>query len=96
MLRFPESGSDRPELILFVDGEALSARAGETIAAALVAAGIRSWRTSRQGQPRGLLCGMGICYDCLLTVDGRSNVRACQELVAEGQQIETGRVGREA
>jgi predicted molibdopterin-dependent oxidoreductase YjgC len=91
MFRFDDSGIPNSELTIRVDGEPIQARPGETIAAALYAAGIRSWRVSRHGDRRGLLCGMGTCCDCLLTVDGRTNVRACQELVAEGQVIQTER-----
>ncbi|MFC7343567.1 (2Fe-2S)-binding protein [Saccharopolyspora griseoalba] len=60
------------------DGRALPATAGQSLAAVLLDAGIRSWRTTRvQHRPRGLFCGIGICYDCLLTVDGVPNQRAC-------------------
>ena len=52
--------------------------AGQSIGAALVAAGVASWRTTRRGaRPRGLFCGIGVCFDCLVTVDDRPNQRAC-------------------
>jgi hypothetical protein len=58
------------------------------VGAALVDAGIRSWRTTRRnGRPRGLFCGIGICYDCLITVDGTPNQRACLVPVAEGMRL---------
>jgi len=51
---------------------------GQTIGAALIASGVYSWRTTRRrAQPRGLFCGIGVCFDCLITVDGTPNVRAC-------------------
>ena len=54
--------------ILF-DGQPIPCRDGWTIGAALTAAGIRSWRTTRQRhRPRGLFCGIGVCFDCLVTV----------------------------
>jgi hypothetical protein len=60
------------------DGTAVPFVDGQTVGAALVAAGIRSWRTTRRaGRPRGLFCGIGVCFDCLVTVDGRPNERAC-------------------
>lgn len=60
------------------DGEALPVEPGQTIAAALLAAGRRSWRTTRKaGAARGVFCGIGVCFDCLATVNGRPNVRAC-------------------
>jgi hypothetical protein len=60
------------------DGKPIPCRDGWTIGAALTAAGIRSWRTTRQRQqPRGLFCGIGICFDCLVTVNGQPSLRAC-------------------
>jgi NADPH-dependent 2,4-dienoyl-CoA reductase/sulfur reductase-like enzyme len=49
----------------------------QTVGAALWAAGVRSWRTTRGGAPRGLFCGIGVCYDCLATVDGVTGQRVC-------------------
>lgn len=60
------------------DGDPVPLAAGQSVGAALTAAGIRSWRSTRlQGRPRGMFCGIGICYDCLVVVDGRPNQRAC-------------------
>jgi len=60
------------------DGEEIDVEPGQTIAAALIAAGHRSWRTTRvAGAARGAFCGIGVCFDCLATVNGRPNVRAC-------------------
>ena len=73
-----------------IDGQPVVAYAGETVAAVLLAQGRRTFRqTTRTGQGRGLYCGMGICYDCLVTVDGTPNVRACLTPVAAGTIIET-------
>lgn len=75
-----------------VDGTALEAFAGETIACALLASGTRVMRqTARYGSFRGLFCGMGVCFDCMVTVDGRPNVRACITPVADGAVISTRR-----
>ena len=63
------------------DGLALAARRGETLAATLAAAGITALRTTRRGELRGLFCGMGVCQDCLVEVDGRQNERACMTKV---------------
>jgi aerobic-type carbon monoxide dehydrogenase small subunit (CoxS/CutS family) len=72
------------------NGQEVLAHAGETVAAALLAAGQRTLRlTTRRGEPRGVFCGMGICFDCLVRVDGRPNVRACQTPVADGMRVET-------
>jgi len=59
------------------DGRPLEARRGESLAAALTAHGVRVLRTTRTRSPRGLFCGMGVCQDCLVEVDGRPNQRAC-------------------
>jgi predicted molibdopterin-dependent oxidoreductase YjgC len=73
-------------------GQTLSARDGQSVAAALTAAGVRSWRTTRRGErPRGLFCGIGACFDCLLTIDGRPAQRACLVPVRDGMILgETG------
>jgi predicted molibdopterin-dependent oxidoreductase YjgC len=79
-------------LTITVDGSALAAHEGESIAAALIASGRRATRsTARTGEPRGYFCGMGVCQDCLVTVDGLPNVRACMTPVREGQRVETQR-----
>ena len=72
-----------------VDGTPVKAYQGETIAGALLANGWRAWRRTEGGQPRGLFCGMGICFDCLLAVDGVANVRACITPVVDGMVVET-------
>lgn len=69
------------------DGEPVKGLEGETIAASLAAAGINKMRHTRGGERRGLYCGMGACFDCLVTVDGRASQRACLTKVAEGQQV---------
>jgi len=73
-------------------GRTLQARDGQSVAAALTAAGVRSWRTTRRGaRPRGLFCGIGACFDCLLTIDGRPAQRACLVPVRDGMTLgETG------
>lgn len=71
-------------------GRPLPARAGQTVAAALIDAGIRSWRTTRHhGRPRGLFCGIGVCFDCLITVDGHPAQRACLVVVRDGMALST-------
>ena len=73
-----------------VDGESIQAYEGESLAAALLAAGRRVFRHAEPGgDPRGIFCGMGICYDCLVTVTGQDHVRACMTLVQEGMQVST-------
>jgi predicted molibdopterin-dependent oxidoreductase YjgC len=60
------------------DGREIPFAPGQSVGAALVAAGVSSWRTTRGGgRPRGIFCGIGVCFDCLITIDGRANLRAC-------------------
>ncbi|GAA2988778.1 (2Fe-2S)-binding protein [Actinokineospora diospyrosa] len=73
-----------------IDGVQHSATPGQTVAGALLADGRTSWRTTRgAGKPRGVFCGIGVCFDCLVTVNGVADVRACQRLLAEGDDIRT-------
>ncbi|MBO3732905.1 (2Fe-2S)-binding protein [Glycomyces niveus] len=75
--------------VLF-DGEEFEAEEGQTVAGVLLAKGVRSWRTTRgAGRPRGLFCGIGVCFDCLVNVNGVPDVRACQRVVADGDDIRT-------
>ena len=84
-----QTGVDRGQpFIVMVDGITASAYPGETLATVLIAAGFRRFRrTLLSGEPRGPFCGMGICFDCLLTVNGRPNVRACLTLAQPGDEI---------
>ncbi len=73
---------------LLVDGEVVTAYAGETIAGALTAAGRRVFRhTEKTGSPRGVFCGIGICFDCLVTVEGVGRVRSCMVEVRPGMKV---------
>ena len=75
---------------LQVDGRALRAAADVTVAVALLQNGVWSFRRSVRGEARGPLCGMGICYECRLTIDGVAHTRACMTPVAQGMEIRTG------
>lgn len=79
-----------PRVEVLVDGRNITGHLGETVAAVLLAEGIRAFRRTASGEPRGIFCGMGICYDCLVTVDGVPNTRACMTPIAAGMVIETG------
>ncbi|SCK11903.1 Glycine/D-amino acid oxidase [Variovorax sp. HW608] len=80
------AASGRP-IRFWYDGQPVDGLDGETIAASLAAAGIRQMRHTRSGERRGLYCGMGACFDCLVTVDGRASQRACLTKAAEGLQV---------
>ncbi len=91
--RLAEKG---PAISITVDGRKLSARAGDTVAAALLAAGIDHCRTTPvTGAPRAPYCMMGVCFDCLVTIDGVGNRQGCLVPVADGMQIEIQKGKRE-
>ena len=69
------------------EGQPLTAREGETLAAALLAAGVPAFGLTREGQPRLAFCNMGTCYDCAVTVDGQRLVRACLTEVRAGMNV---------
>jgi glycine/D-amino acid oxidase-like deaminating enzyme len=76
-----------PVVSVKFDGQEIAAIEGETIAAALAASGITTFRKARSGAPRGPFCGMGVCFDCLVTVDGRPSQRACLARVRAGMDV---------
>lgn len=70
------------------NGTAIDAEESDSIAAALTAAGETRLGARRSGAPRGAFCGMGVCQDCLVTIDGVRSRRACMVKVTEGMKIE--------
>ena len=80
----------RPEVSITVDGKAVTAREGDSVAAALLGAGSVACRTTPvTGAPRAPFCMMGVCFDCLVVVDGTPNVQGCMTRVRQGMRIET-------
>jgi D-hydroxyproline dehydrogenase subunit gamma len=77
------------EVLIRVNGKLIRVRSGTSVASAVLLAGESSFHRSITDEPRTALCGMGICYECRLTIDGRSNCRSCQILVTDGMKIET-------
>jgi predicted molibdopterin-dependent oxidoreductase YjgC len=72
------------------DGRPVAFADGQSVGAALVAAGTLAWRTTRvAGRPRGLFCGIGVCFDCLVEVDGRPDQRACLTPATDGAVVTT-------
>lgn len=70
-----------------VDGEPVEAPAGTTLAAALIGSGRAAFRASVTGMPRGPVCGMGICFECCVAVDGRPHVRSCLTVCRDGMDV---------
>lgn len=86
--RLPEAGA--ASLTLKVDGRPVQARPGDSVAAALLAAGHAICRaTPVTGAPRAPYCMMGVCFECLMTIDGVGNRQACLVRAADGMKIET-------
>jgi hypothetical protein len=78
------------QVSITVDGEQLTGIAGQSVAGVLLANGTMTWRTTAGGRrPRGLFCGIGVCFDCLATVNGLRDVRLCQRLARDGDVIAT-------
>lgn len=73
---------------ILVDGRQYPIHEGDTIGSCLMRAGILRLRHSMTGEVRGIFCGIGICNDCLIVVDGQPNVRACQVDASPGVRIE--------
>jgi predicted molibdopterin-dependent oxidoreductase YjgC len=76
-----------PEVTITLDGRPLRAHEGESVAAALIADGHTATRRTPGGAPRGVFCGMGVCFECLVVVDGIPNTRACMTWVREGMVV---------
>jgi predicted molibdopterin-dependent oxidoreductase YjgC len=87
--KLSESGRAAPLGFTF-DGCAMTARAGDTVAAALLANGVEACRrTPVSGAPRGPYCMMGVCFECLVVIDGVGNRQGCLVPLREGMRIET-------
>lgn len=79
-----------PETIdLKINGVLISMPAGSMVAAAVLKAGVASFRRSVTGEPRAPLCGMGICFECQVTINGQSKRRSCQTLCQSGMDVRT-------
>lgn len=74
-------------MTVLLEGRPVTAYDGETAATVLLAEGHAGTRRTVHGEPRGVYCGMGVCFDCLVVVDGVPNTRACIVLVQDGMQL---------
>ena len=74
---------------LTVDGRPLSVPVGSMVSGAVAIAGVTSFRRSVTGEPRGPLCGMGICFECRVRIDGEAHSRSCQIPCRDGMDIRT-------
>jgi D-hydroxyproline dehydrogenase subunit gamma len=76
-------------LSLSINGISMTVPDGITVASAVMLAGESAFRHSTSGEPRAPLCGMGICFECRLIVDGLAHARSCQILAREGMDVRT-------
>lgn len=74
---------------LLLNGQTLRVPIGSTVAAAVLSCGVTAFRRSVTGEARAPLCGMGICYECRVTVNGQAHARSCQIVCAEGMEVRT-------
>ena len=94
---FKRLGEVGAAVAITVDGKAVRARVGDTVAVALLAAGIDHCRTTPvTDAPRAPYCLMGVCFDCLVTVDGVGSRQGCLVPVRDGMKVETQQGKREA
>lgn len=74
-------------LKLTVNGKEVAVPPGVTVSTAVMLAGFPVFRRSVSGEPRGPLCGMGICGECHVTIDGRAHERSCRTLCRSGMEV---------
>ena len=74
---------------LNINGQPISMPVGSMVAAAVLKTGAGSFRRSVTGEARGPLCGMGICFECCVTIDGVAHVRSCQTVCENGMDVRT-------
>ena len=92
--RLPETGVTTVSLT--IEGKRVEARPGDTVAAAMLAAGFEHCRTTPiGGTPRAPYCMMGVCFECLVTIDGAGNRQGCLVAVREGMRVELQRGKRD-
>lgn len=85
----PARPGDAEPVTIDFEGRRLTGLRGQSVAGVLLANGIESWRSTADArQPRGLFCGIGVCFDCVVVVNGHRDVRACQHLATDGDRVE--------
>jgi len=76
-------------VMLVVNGITVEMPVGSMVSAAILKTGTQSFRRSVTGEPRGPLCGMGICFECRVTIDGEQHCRSCQTVCRNGMDVRT-------
>jgi D-hydroxyproline dehydrogenase subunit gamma len=76
-------------VMLVVNGVSVTMPNGSMVSAAILKTGVTTFRRSVSGEARGPVCGMGICFECRVTIDGEAHVRSCQTLCQDGMDVRT-------
>jgi D-hydroxyproline dehydrogenase subunit gamma len=76
------------EIVVTVNGVSVTVPTGATVTTAILLAG-KACRTSVSGEPRGPLCGMGICFECRVAINGKPHCQSCQTLCEQGMEVRT-------
>jgi hypothetical protein len=71
----------------YFEGRPVLAREGQSVAAALIAAGERCLRLDEAGRPKGVVCAIGVCWECRCSIDGKADVRACMTEARPGMKV---------
>ncbi len=77
------------EITLSVDGRQVTVDKGTVVAVAIAKAGVERFRNSFSGQSRGPLCGMGLCFECRVTINDQPHCRSCQTICQQGMEVKT-------
>ncbi len=85
----PARPAEPRPLRISVDGAPIEGLQGQSIAGVLLAQGRTAWRATVADRPRGVFCGIGVCFDCIATVNGESDVRLCMRRARDGDVVET-------
>jgi len=78
-----------PKIAIRINGRRVETDPGSSVAAALINEGVWGFRSSTQGEIRGPLCAMGICFECRVTIDGEAHRRACMEICRPDMEVAT-------
>jgi len=76
-------------VVLSVNGVSVEMPAGSMVSAAILKTGTSAFRRSATGEPRGPLCGMGICFECRVVINGELHCRSCQTVCKDGMDVQT-------
>lgn len=79
----------KDRIVIQINGKPFETEPGMVVAAVLANAGVERFKRSPEGHARSPLCGMGVCFECAVTIDGVPHCRSCQTICKEGMKVET-------